>query len=210
MYRFALLVLGLMVLCAPAFADWGGATLDWNYSYGKAYVFAQSSEAWVPGPGATNAWVNVATAPFVASGTNKYFMFDFNVNTGDTIWIDNIKVTNVMTGAQLLQDSGLETGNTGFFPWAMELNQGMTGGLAVGEGVGGTNCWKIIGGGDPHTNFSKILQYDGWGTGTLALEAGQMYILSYDVKTETFVPEPSSILALLSGLGVMVGIRRRR
>ncbi len=211
MYRFWLVSLVLLVgLVAPASANWGGITLDWNYSFGKAYVFGQSGDQWIPGPGATNAWVTVSSAPFVASGSNKYFMFDINVNPGDVVWIDNIKVTNVATGAQLLNDPGLNTGDTGFFPWEMELNEGMTGGLAVGEGVGGSDCWKIIGGGTiPHANYSKILQYDGWGTGTLNLQQGQMYILSYDVKTGA-VPEPSSIIALLSGLGVLVGIRRRK
>ena len=94
----------LVALAAPASADWGGITLDFNYSFGKAYVFAQSGDVWIPGPGATNAWVTVSSAPFVSGGDNKYFMMDINVNPGDTVWIDNIKVTDQGTAAQLLND----------------------------------------------------------------------------------------------------------
>jgi len=210
--RILLIGLLLAVMASPAFATWGGATLDWNYSYGKAYVYPGiSAELWIPAGGSAS-WSTLYTQ-FTATSTGiGYFMFDMNVNGGDTLWIDNVKIIDASNGNQILVDPGFESGGNGFFPWEIEPAPA-TGGFTAGEGVGGTQCIKFVGVGTGHTNFSKILQYDdSWGgTGNCEFTAGGTYFLQYDYMTGA-VPEPGTILSLLSGvagMGLMV-IRRKR
>lgn len=206
-----IIMIGLLLALAvsPAFATWGGITLDWNYSYGKAYCYPGiSPELWIPLGGSATWQTNYLQ--FTAPASQGYFMFDMNVNQGDILWIDNVQVINAATGAQLLNDPGFESGGNGFFPWEIEPAPA-TGGYTPGEGVGGSQCIKFVGVGTGHTNFSKILQYDGWGTGTLPIVAGQTYFLQYDYKTASIVPEPGTIASLLSGLaGFGLLIRRKR
>lgn len=216
-------IVGLLASFAPATAsNWGGATLDGNLSFGEAHIWYWNDSnqftgnldrsCWIPAGGLAD-WTELTATFTTPAGSTRGLLFYFgHVNKSailETIlWIDDVTVTSA-GGLQLLNDPGFESLGNGYFPWNLTGQMA----YAVGEGRGGTNCAKATATGW-NNGWAEFQQYDAaimGGTGTFALQGDTTYTLSMWVKTaEIVVPEPGTIVGLLSGLGALAAMRRRR
>jgi len=200
----AMAAIALLSLCAAsAFAyveTFSTDSANWNYGYGTGFTIT-SPTTWLPSAGNPDGCISGASNNLYAVWT--YDTAIYGDMTGQTLTIDT-KVTDDEAGSAQFY---VGRGGSYFIDgtWSIGSDKTWTTHTVALDAANFT-VWTGV---DNNTyTLAEVLQApDDIGIffgGSLASGSGNLLVDNYGT-----VPEPSSILVILTGLGTLIGIRRR-